>query len=303
MNRKGILLAGGSGNRLWPSTKVVNKHLLNVFDKPLIYYSLTTLMLADVREVLLISSPSHQSAFEQLLGDGSQLGMNIEYATQGSPLGVAEAPIIAANFLNGASVVLMLGDNILHGVGLGRQLRTMNPVVGAELFGYRVNNPSAYGVAVFDESGALIDIVEKPTSTISDVAIPGLYFFDSTVVSRAKELAPSARGELEITDLNRSYLESGSLSLHMMSRGNIWLDAGTPSDLHESSEFVRITEQRQGIKMGCPEEVAWRNGWIDDNDLLARASEMPPGQYSNYLLGLLTSNGEIPAATHEKFQG
>ena len=284
---RGIVLAGGSGSRLWPVTQAVSKQLLPVYDKPMVYFPLGTLMLAGIREVLVISTPHDLPGFQRLLGDGTQWGMRIEYAVQAAPNGLAEAFLVGESFLAGGSAALALGDNIFHGAGLGAQLTHLQQVDGAHVFAYRVSGPERYGVITLDEAGTPTSLVEKPQSWVSDLAVPGLYFYGPDVVDRAKALTPSARGELEITDLNRGYLVEGRLSVTVLPRGTAWLDTGTVDALHDAATFVRVLEQRQGLKVGCVEEIAWRNGWITDTELEALAAPLMPSGYGRYLLGLL----------------
>ncbi|HUS23097.1 MAG TPA: glucose-1-phosphate thymidylyltransferase RfbA [Aeromicrobium sp.] len=284
---RGIILAGGTGSRLHPITQGVSKQLVPVYDKPMIYYPLSTLMLAGVRDVLVITTPHEADGFERLLGDGSHFGISITYAQQPSPDGLAQAFIIGADHVGSGSSALVLGDNIFYGSGLGDQLQRFSDIDGAAVFGYRVANPTEYGVVEFDETGKAISLEEKPKQPRSDYAIPGLYFYDSDVVGYANELKPSARGELEITDLNRIYLGQGRLRVEVLPRGTAWLDTGTFDSLNDASNFIRTIEQRQGLKVGCPEEVAWRRGFLSDDDLRARAESLVKSGYGSYLLGLL----------------
>jgi glucose-1-phosphate thymidylyltransferase len=284
---RGILLAGGTGSRLWPITRAVSKQLMPVFDKPMIYYPLSTLILAGVREVLVITTPADRPQFMTLLGDGSQFGMRIEYAVQPSPEGIAQAFIIGADFIGSDSVALILGDNIFHGVGLGRQLGSPSGVVGGRIFAYQVANPDAYGVVEFDAAGRVLSIEEKPTKPRSRYAVPGLYFYDNRVVSISRGLRPSARGELEITAVNDAYLRLGELTVTVLERGTAWLDTGTFASLIQAAEFVRVIEERQGMKIGCVEEAAWRAGFVDDEQLIALAEPLTRSGYGQYLLGLL----------------
>ena len=286
---RGIVLAGGTGSRLWPITRAVSKQLMPVYDKPMVYFPLGSLMLAGLREILIISTPHDIDGFVRLLGDGSQWGMDIEYAVQAQPNGIAEAFLVGEEFLAAGPAALVLGDNIFHGSGLGRQLRGMQDVEGAHIFGYRVADPRAYGVVELDENGRPLALVEKPLEPKSDLAVPGLYFYDDSVVERVKALAPSARGELEITDLNRSYLADGALSVTVLPRGTAWLDTGTVDALHDAATFVRVLEQRQGLKVGCVEEIAWRNGWVSDEQLAALAAPLQASGYGAYLQGLLAA--------------
>ncbi|MEY4824431.1 MAG: hypothetical protein RLZZ430_81 [Cyanobacteriota bacterium] len=288
VNRKGIVLAGGSGTRLAPMTTAVSKQLMPVYDKPMIYYPLTTLMLAGLREVLIITTPQDRSAFERLLNDGSKWGMQINYAEQPSPDGLAQAFLIGSGFLSDAAAALVLGDNLFHGHDLSLQLQAVNSdAAGATVFAYPVKDPERYGVVEFDSNGLVKGLEEKPKAPRSRFAVTGLYFYDSSVVERAKQVKPSPRGELEITDLNRSYLEDGLLRVELMSRGMAWLDTGTPDSLHEAAAYIRTLEHRQGLKVGCPEEVAYRMGWIDAEQLEELAAPLKKSGYGNYLLQIL----------------
>ena len=288
MTRKGIILAGGSGTRLHPITQAVSKQLLPVYDKPMIFYPLSTLMLAGLREVLIITTPHDQAAFQRLLGDGSAWGMTIQYAVQPSPDGLAQAFLIGADFLSGAPAALVLGDNLFHGHDLVPQLQSSNGGdEGATVFAYPVRDPERYGVVEFAADGRVLSIEEKPSKPRSRYAVTGLYFYDDTVVERARQVQPSPRGELEITDLNRQYLEEGLLRVELMGRGMAWLDTGTCDSLHEASSYIRTLEHRQALKVGCPEEVAWRQGWISGEQLAALAEPLRKSGYGGYLLRLL----------------
>ncbi len=286
--RKGIILAGGSGTRLYPITRAISKQLLPVYDKPMVYYPLSVLMLAGIREVLVINTPHEQALFQQLLGDGSQWGMKIEYAVQPSPDGLAQAFLIGREFLDGAPSCLVLGDNIFHGHGLTEVLqRASAQETGATVFGYFVRDPERYGVAEFDATGKVVGLEEKPSKPRSNYAVTGLYFYDGRAPEFAAQLQPSPRGELEITDLNRCYLEEGSLQLERLGRGFAWLDTGTHESLVEASTFVETIEKRQGLRVCCPEEIAWGNRWIDDAQLRALAEPLAKNGYGQYLLRLV----------------
>ena len=284
---RGIILAGGTGSRLHPITLGVSKQLVPVYDKPMVYYPLSTLMLAGIREVLVITTPHEAEAFARLLGDGSAFGISITYATQPSPDGLAQAFTIGADFVDGEPSALILGDNLFYGPGFGRQLTRFVDLDGAAVFGYHVADPTAYGVVELDQAGRPVSIQEKPTEPRSHLAIPGLYFYDADVVAMAADLQPSARGEYEITDLNRAYLEQGRLHVEVLERGTAWLDTGTFDSLADATAFIRTVEARQGLKIGAPEEVAWRNGWLTDDDLRARAEPLRKSGYGTYLLSLL----------------
>ncbi|MBC9727083.1 glucose-1-phosphate thymidylyltransferase RfbA [Streptomyces sp. TRM68367] len=286
---RGIILAGGTGSRLWPVTKAVSKQLIPVFDKPMIYYPLSTLLTVGVSDVLIITTPSDQAHFWHLLGDGSQLGISIEYAVQERPEGLAQAFIIGEKFIGDGPVALVLGDNIFYGTRLGRSLAEGAPERGGRIFACPVSDPSAYGVVTFDERGRAVSIEEKPARPKSRYAVPGLYFYDSRVVDIARSLVPSSRGELEITDVNSVYLDRGELQVTVLDRGTAWLDTGTFSSLVHASEFVRVVEERQGLKIGCVEEAAWRAGRIDDARLADLAEPLVKSGYGTYLLELLAA--------------
>lgn len=280
---KGIILAGGSGTRLYPLTKAVSKQLMPVYDKPMIYYPLSILMMAGINEILIITTPEDNSQFKRLLGDGSQLGCRFEYAVQEVPNGLAQAFVIGADFIGADKVALILGDNIFHGTGLDKQLHTLTNVEGGYVFAYQVSDPQRYGVVEFDTDMKAISIEEKPTSPKSNYAVPGLYFYDNEVVKIAKELKPSSRGEYEITDVNKAYLQEGKLKVAVLDRGTAWLDTGTFDSLSDASEFVRVIEKRQGTKIGCVEEVAYKQGFIARDQLMKLAGELAKSGYGEYL--------------------
>jgi glucose-1-phosphate thymidylyltransferase len=284
---KGIILAGGSGTRLWPITRGISKQLMPIYDKPMIYYPLSTLMMAGIREVLVITTAEYNQQFRNLLGDGSDLGMVIEYAIQDEPRGLADAFLVGENFIGDDPVALVLGDNIFHGTGLGSSLRNHTSIEGGLIFAAHVANPKQYGVVEFDDQMRAVSIEEKPEAPKSNFAVPGLYFYDNSVVEVAKSIAPSARGELEITAVNDHYLQAGQLMVQVLDRGIAWLDTGTFESMMQAGEYVRVIEERQGLKIGCIEEIAWRAGWIDDRQLRALAKPLTKSGYGHYLEGLL----------------
>ena len=284
---KGIILAGGSGSRLWPITRGISKQLLPIYDKPLIHYPLATLMLAGIREILIITTPEDQLSFRRLLSDGSDLGIRLTYAIQDTPRGLADAFIIGKNFIEEAKVALILGDNIFHGGGLGSQLRSLTDVEGAAIFAYKVSDPNRYGIVEFGKDGKVLSIEEKPVIPKSRYAIPGLYFYDSSVVEIAHSIKPSARGELEITSINQEYLRLDKLRTIVLERGTAWLDTGTFDSFNAASNYVKVIEERQGDKISCLEEIAWRNNWISDKQLLNLAEKYRSNSYGSYLQQLI----------------
>jgi glucose-1-phosphate thymidylyltransferase len=284
---KGIVLAGGAGTRLWPITKAISKQLMPIYDKPMIYYPLSTLMMAGIKEILIITTPEHSEQFQALLGNGTQLGIEISYEVQPSPDGLAQAFIIGEEFIGEDSVALVLGDNVFHGAGLGKALANNHTIEGALIFASHVAEPSAYGVVEFDSDNIAISIEEKPQKPKSNYAVPGLYFYDNSVVQVSKSIKPSERGELEISSVNKYYLNEGILKVQVLDRAVAWLDTGTVDSMIQASEYVRVIEQRQGFKIGCIEEISWRNGWVSDSDLLSLAQPLRKSGYGEYLLGLL----------------
>ncbi len=284
---RGIILAGGTGSRLHPITLGISKQLVPVYDKPMIYYPLSTLLLAGVRDILIITTPQDSSQFQRLLGDGSRFGVSLTYKTQPSPDGLAQAFILGEDHIGDESVALVLGDNIFYGQGMGTRLRRYNDLIGGVVFGYWVDEPGAYGVVEFDGSGRVVSLEEKPAVPKSNYAVPGLYFYDNDVVEIAKNLAPSPRGELEVTDVNKVYLERDALQVELLPRGTAWLDTGTFDSLAEATDFIRTVEKRQGLSIGCPEEVAWRMGFLSDDELRERAEPLVKSGYGTYLLKVL----------------
>ncbi len=284
---RGIILAGGTGSRLHPITLGISKQLVPVYDKPMIYYPLSTLILAGIRDILIITTPQDADQFRRLLGDGSRFGVSITFASQPSPDGLAQAFILGEDHIGSDSVALVLGDNIFYGQGMGTRLRQYTDLSGGVVFGYWVDDPSAYGVVEFDAGGKVVSLAEKPAAPKSNYAVPGLYFYDNDVIEIAKNLAPSPRGELEITDVNLAYLRRGDLKVELLPRGTAWLDTGTFDSLSEATDFIRTVEKRQGLSIGCPEEVAWRMGFLDDDELRARAEPLAKSGYGTYLLKAL----------------
>lgn len=289
---RGIILAGGTGSRLHPITLGISKQLVPVYDKPMIYYPLSTLILAGIRDILIVTTPHDAEQFQRLLGDGSQFGISLSYVQQPSPDGLAQAFVLGAEHIGNGPVALVLGDNIFYGPGMGAQLRRFKDIDGGAVFGYRVSDPTAYGVVEFDEAGNALSLEEKPAHPKSNYAVPGLYFYDNDVVEIARNLKPSPRGELEITDVNRTYLERGKLRVDILPRGTAWLDTGTFDSLNDASNFIRTIEHRQGLKVGSPEEVSWRLGFLTDDELRERAEPLVKSGYGAYLLSLLESGAE-----------
>ncbi len=287
--RKGIILAGGTGSRLYPITRASSKQLLPVYDKPMIYYSLSTLMIAGIKKILIITTLEDAKKFKDLLGDGSQFGIDLKYKSQNEPKGIGQAFIIAEEFINNSPICLILGDNIFYGQGLKKLLRNINNSSESTIFAYRVSDPKRYGIVSFSKNKRVINIEEKPELPKSNFAITGLYFYDSTVVDKSKQIKPSQRGEYEISDINLLYLRENKLKVELFGRGMAWLDTGTFDSLHEASSFIKTLENRQGIKISCPEEIAWRNGWINDKKLIYLANQSIKSGYGNYLLSLLNS--------------
>lgn len=289
---KGIILAGGSGTRLYPITKAISKQLMPIYDKPMIYYPLSILMMAGIREILIITTPEDHTSFKRLLGDGSNVGCRFEYAVQAVPNGLAQAFVIGADFIGTDKVALVLGDNIFYGTGLGRQLQALNDIDGGYVFAYRVSDPERYGVVEFDANSRVLSIEEKPAQPKSNYAVPGLYFYDNEVVAISKNLQPSPRGEYEITDVNKEYLRRGLLKVSILDRGTAWLDTGTFESLSDATEFVRVIEKRQGTKIGCIEEIAYRMGFINDQQLAQQADVLLKSGYGAYLKQLLTNDDD-----------
>lgn len=287
---RGIVLAGGSGSRLWPITRGISKQLMPIFDKPMIYYPISTLMMAGIREILIITTPEYNDQFRALLGDGSDFGVRFEYEVQTAPEGLAQAFLIGEEFIGDDSVALVLGDNIFHGAGLGASLRKNHDISGGLIFAYHVAKPEAYGVVEFDDKSQAVSIEEKPTHPKSNFAVPGLYFYDNSVVEIAKTIIPSARGELEISTINEIFLSQGRLAVQTLDRGTAWLDTGTFESMMQASEYVRVIEDRQGFKIGCIEEVAWRAGWITDLQLATLAEPLKKSGYGDYLIALLSQS-------------
>ena len=285
--RKGIILAGGTGSRLFPITNAVCKQLLPVYDKPMIYYPLSTLMLAGVRDILIITTPEDLENFKKLLGDGNNLGINLHYEIQDKPQGLAQAFLIGENFLDGSPSIMILGDNLFYGKGFANQLKAASLRKNSTIFAYPVSDPERYGIVDFDKDGKVKSIEEKPLEPKSKYAITGLYFYDESVVEKAKLVTPSDRGELEISDLNKFYLEEGTLNVELFNRGMAWLDTGTTDSLLDASSFIKTIESRQGLKISCPEEIAWRNGWISDEQLIALSQSLKKSGYGRYLINLL----------------
>ena len=286
---KGIVLAGGTGSRLWQITWGVSKQLLPIYDKPLIHYPISTLMLAGIREILIITTSRDQKAFERLLGDGHSFGVKFSFQVQEKPNGIAEAFIIGEDFIKNEKVSLILGDNIFYGSGLGTQLRLLKNLNGAHIFAHKVNDPERYGIVEFNQLGKAVSVEEKPTKPKSRYAIPGLYFYDEEIVEVAKSIKPSTRGELEITSVNQVYLKKGKLNVTVLERGTAWLDTGTFEAMNAASSFIQVIEERQGVKISCLEEVAWRNGWLTDSDILQRADEYASSPFASYLRSLINN--------------
>ena len=284
---KGIVLAGGTGSRLWPVTKAVSKQLLPIYDKPMIYYPLSTLMLAGIREILIITTPHEQNLFKELLGDGSQIGLDVSYEIQEKPEGLAQTYLIAEDFLSGDSSLMILGDNIFHGVGLGHELQHILPKSGCHIFTYKVANPKQYGILTLDETGVPKSIIEKPENPDSDLAVTGLYFFDGSVSEVARKVKFSPRGELEITSIISEYMLAGKLTFTQISRGAAWLDTGNPKSMNDAANYIRVIEDRTGLKISCPEEIAWRSGWISKEQFSKNAIGLGSSEYGKYLLSLI----------------